>query len=112
MGIFPTSTTQQKVIDNYWAPEMTPLAPLLVYLTLVAISSRNCVSIPSNQQVVVDASAQLSESVTKFKEFLEPFATILPTNDQMKDIPSPFNPFTNWKFPWTFLIFLTIFGQF
>ena len=87
-------------------------ALLPVYLALVAISRRNCVSIPSNQQVVVDASAQLSESVTKFKEFLEPFATILPTNDQIKDIPSPFNPFTNWKFPWTFLIFLTIFGQF
>ena len=90
MGIFPTSTTQEKVIDNYWAPEMTPSAPLPVYLTLVAISGRNCVSvpstallpvylalvaisrrncvnIPSNQQVVVDASAQLSESVTKSK---------------------------------------------
>ena len=78
---------------------MTPLALLPVYLTLVAISRRNCESIPFNQQVVVDASAQLSESITKFREFLEPFATILPTNDQMKDIPSPFNPFTNWEFP-------------
>ena len=42
-------------------------ALLPVYLALVAISRRNCVSIPSNQQVVVDASAQLSESVTKSK---------------------------------------------
>ena len=93
-------------------------APQPVYLALVAISRRNCESIPFNQQVVVDASAQLSESVTKFREFLEPFATILPTNDQMKDIPSPFNPFTNWKFFvglfdffTIFLSFLTIFGH-
>ena len=93
-------------------------APQPVYLALVAISRRNCESIPFNQQVVVDASAQLSESITKFREFLEPSPTILPTNDQMKDIPSPFNPFTNWKFFvglvdffTIFLSFLTIFGH-
>ena len=85
--------------NNSGAPEVTPLALLPVYLALVATSRRNCVSIPSSQQVVVDACAKLSESVTKYREFLEPFATILPTNDQMEDIPSPFNPFTNWEFP-------------
>ena len=63
--------------NNSGAPEVTPLALLPVYLALVATSRRNCVSIPSNQQVVVDACAKLSESVTKFREFLEPFATIL-----------------------------------
>ena len=88
-----------EVANNSQAPEVTPLALLPVYLALVATSRRNCVSIPRNQQVVVEACAKLSESVTKFGEFLEPFATILPTNDQMKDIPSPFNPFTNWDFP-------------
>ena len=86
-----------EVANNSQAPEVTPLALLPVYLALVATSRRNCVSIPSSQQKVVDACAKLSESVTKFREFLEPFATILPTNDQMKDIPSPFNPFATWE---------------
>ena len=54
-------------------------------------------SIPSSQTQVLEACAKLSESVKKFREFLEPFATILPTTEQMKDIPSPFNPFATWE---------------
>ena len=54
-------------------------------------------SIPSSQTQVVEACAKLSESVLKFREYLEPFATILPTTEQMKDIPSPFNPFATWE---------------
>ena len=37
--------------NNSGAPEVTPLALLPVYLALVATSRRNCVSIPSSQQV-------------------------------------------------------------
>ena len=75
-------------------PEVTPLALLPVYLALVATSRRNCVSIPVSQTVVVDACKKLSESVTKYREFLSPFEEILPTNAQMSEIPSP-----NWQLP-------------
>ena len=83
--------------NNSPAPEVTLLALLPVYLALIATSRRSCVSIPSSQTQVVEACAKLSESVMKFREFLEPFATILPTTEQMKDIPSPFNPFATWE---------------
>ena len=84
------------VVNNSPTPEVTPLALLPVYLALIATSRRSCVSIPSSQTQVVEACAKLSESVLKFREYLEPFATILPTTEQMKDIPSPFNPFATW----------------
>ena len=84
------------VVNNSPTPEVTPLALLPVYLALIATSRRSCVSIPSSQTQVVEACAKLSESVLKFREYLEPFATILPTTDQMKDIPSPFNPLATW----------------
>ena len=86
-----------EVANNSLAPEVTPLALLPVYLALIATSRRSCVSIPSSQTQVLEACAKLSESVMKFREFLEPFATILPTTEQMKDIPSPFNPFAAWE---------------
>ena len=85
------------VVNNSPTPEVTPLALLPVYLALIATSRRSCVSIPSSQTQVVEACAKLSESVLKFREYLEPFATILPTTEQMKDIPSPFNPFATWE---------------
>ena len=86
----------EAVVNSSPTPEVTPLALLPVYLALIATSRRSCVSIPSSQTQVVEACAKLSESVLKFREYLEPFATILPTTEQMKDIPSPFNPFATW----------------
>jgi hypothetical protein len=86
----------EAVVNSSPTPEVTPLALLPVYLALIATSRRSCVSIPSSQTQVVEACAKLSDSVKKFREYLEPFATILPTNEQMKDIPSPFNPFAAW----------------
>ena len=86
----------EAVVNNSPTPEVTPLALLPVYLALIATSRRSCVSIPSSQTQVVEACAKLNESVLKFREYLEPFATILPTTEQMKDIPSPFNPFATW----------------
>ena len=87
----------EAVVNSSPTPEVTPLALLPVYLALIATSRRSCVSIPSSQTQVVEACAKLSESVLKFREYLEPFATILPTTEQMKDIPSPFNSFATWE---------------
>ena len=86
----------EAVVNSSSTPEVTPLALLPVYLALIATIRRSCFSIPSSQTEVAEACAKLSDSVKKFREYLEPFATILPTNEQMKDIPSPFNPFAAW----------------
>ena len=86
-------------VNSSTTPEVTPLALLPVYLALIATIRRSCFSVPSSQTEVAEACSKLSDSVKKFREYLEPFATILPTEDQMKDIPSPLNPFAAWDLP-------------
>ena len=59
---------------------------LPIFLHLLALTKKNCVSVPDGETVLADACKKLVESVSKFKVYLDPIKSILPNKTQMSEL--------------------------
>ena len=67
-----------------------------IFLHLLALTKKNCVSIPSSETVITEACTKLVESVAKFKTYLDPVKQILPTTIQLSELQD-----VTWLMPTT-----------
>ena len=74
--------------------EITGLTILPLYLSLVAVTRKNCVGIPAKETEITKACKELGESLKEYRSYLVTLEDILPTVDQLAELQA-----APWIFP-------------
>ena len=75
---------------------VAPLTYVPLYLQLLAMTKKNCVSVPSSETALTDVCTSLLAAVTTFKSELDTVKGILPSTAQMSELKN-----IAWTFPTT-----------
>lgn len=75
---------------------VTPLKYIPLFLQLLALTKKNCVSVPEAETALTDACTKLLASVAQFKAYLAPVQGILPSTSQMSELEE-----ISWNLPST-----------
>ena len=59
---------------------------LPIFLHLLALTKKNCVSVPASETVINEACTKLVESVAKFKKYLDPVKDVLPDATKLSEL--------------------------
>ena len=59
---------------------------LPIFLHLLALTKKNCVSVPASETVLNEACTKLVESVAKFKKYLDPVKDVLPDATKLSEL--------------------------
>ena len=86
MFLINSEATSNQQSDQRDSKMVSVVKILPIFLHLLALTKKNCVSVPDGETVLADACKKLVESVSKFKVYLDPIKSILPNKTQMSEL--------------------------
>ena len=86
MFLINSEATSNQQSDQRDSKMVSVVKILPIFLHLLALTKKNCVSVPDGETVLANACKKLVESVSKFKVYLDPIKSILPNKTQMSEL--------------------------
>ena len=86
MFLINSEATSNQQSDQRDSKMVSVVKILPLFLHLLALTKKNCVSVPDGETVLANACKKLVESVAKFKVYLDPIKSILPNKTQMSEL--------------------------
>ena len=86
MFLINSEATSNQQSDQRDSKMVSVVKILPIFLHLLALTKKNCVSVPDGETVLANACKKLVESVAKFKVYLDPIKSILPNKTQMSEL--------------------------